>query len=99
MIDRTQTAERRWTLHELKTWTGPFKDIKAGRKTFEYRRDDRGYEAGDDLLLREWAEDSGYSGEELLVSVPHLIRGPDFGIPAGFVCMSIKPEETVSGNG
>ena len=80
----------KYTIRELKTWPGPFRDIKSGRKTFEYRRDDRHYEEGDDLLLREWSPDSGYTGDEILVSVPHLIRGPDFGIAPGFVCMSIK---------
>lgn len=85
-----QTTARRYVLHELKTWPGPFKDIKRGIKTFEYRKDDRGYQEGDDLLLREWMPDVGYSGDETLVAVPHLIRGPDFGIRSGFVCMSIK---------
>lgn len=84
-------------MHDLKTWPGPFRDIKAGRKTFEYRRDDRDYQEGDSLRLREWTPDSGYSGDEVVVSVPHLIRGPDFGIAAGFVCMSVCLETVAVG--
>ena len=90
MSNPQTTAKPRYMLHELKTWPGPFRDVKAGRKTFEYRRNDRDFNEGDDLLLREWAPDSGYSGQEILVSVGHLVRGPDFGIADGFVCMSIK---------
>ena len=89
-MNAKKTTGCRHVLHELKTWPAPFRDIKRGLKTFEYRKNDRDYQEGDDLLLREWAPDSGYTGAEALVSVPHLIRGPDFGIRDGFVCMSIK---------
>lgn len=40
--------------HELKCWPDFFEPILEGRKTFELRRDDRGFREGDLLLLREF---------------------------------------------
>lgn len=76
--------------HELKTWRGPFQAMKAGLKGFEYRKDDRDYREGDTLWLRE-TEDGGeiYTGDELRRSVTYCLRGPLFGVPAGYVIMSV----------
>ena len=41
-------------VHELKTWPRPFEAVWQGAKRAEMRRDDRGFEAGDLLVLREW---------------------------------------------
>lgn len=78
--------------HVLKTWRGPFKAIRDRRKRFEFRQNDRGYEEGDVLDLREWDEDGQhFTGQHEQVRVTYLITGPTFGIPAGFACMSIRP--------
>ena len=41
-------------IHVLKIRTEYFKDVKSGRKTFEFRWDDRDYRLGDTLQLSEW---------------------------------------------
>lgn len=41
-------------VHELKTWVSYFRPLWDGEKTFEIRFDDRGFQRGDLLDLREW---------------------------------------------
>jgi len=40
--------------HELKTWPHLFDAIKDGRKRFDIRRNDRGFQTGDILTLRKY---------------------------------------------
>lgn len=88
-------------VHELKTDPVPFQAVKDGLKRFEYRKDDRGFEVGDILVLHEtnysaalMAEGRplGYTGRILRRRVDYIMRGNDFpgmGIPPGFCVMSI----------
>lgn len=61
------------TLHELKTWPLYFKAVRDGRKTFEVRKEDRGFRPGDYLRLREWSPDTEtYTGETVYARVPYV---------------------------
>lgn len=76
--------------HELKTHPTPFKALWDGKKTFEYRVNDRNYQEGDTLRLREWAPMSGrYSGYEIEAKVTYVLK-EGYGLPAGFCVMSIE---------
>lgn len=44
--------------HELKSWPRFFRPIVAGERTHELRRNDRDYQVGDRVLLREYDPDS-----------------------------------------
>ena len=46
--------------HELKIWPIYFEAVLSGRKTFEYRFNDRNYQEGDMLILREYSNGSPY---------------------------------------
>ena len=63
----------------------------TGLKRAEFRRDDRGYQVGDQLELREWDPTRRhYTGFRLTARVTHLVRGPELEVPAGFVVLSIE---------
>lgn len=80
-------------VHELKTWPGPFERILSGEKTAEFRRDDRGFDVGDLLKLREWSPSTKtHTGRELTRLVTDICEASEgFGIPEGYVMMSIRP--------
>jgi len=40
--------------HELKIWPQYYARVSDGSKTFEVRENDRGFQAGDTVILREW---------------------------------------------
>ncbi len=71
--------------HELKTLPAYFDAVRGGIKTFEIRKDDRGFNAGDTLILKEWYGGQ-YSGRYVTVRVTYIT---DFSQPHGQVVMSI----------
>jgi hypothetical protein len=84
--------------HEFRCWPDPFEAIRSGAKRFEWRRDDREpqVETGDYLHLREWRPsqhapfDIGiYTGRYISTRVTYTLRGPAFGMPEGYVVMSL----------
>lgn len=42
--------------HDLKLTPPYFQAVMEGRKTFEVRQNDRGFQAGDSVTLKEWDE-------------------------------------------
>ena len=76
--------------HELKTWPTHFTGVWSGDKTFEVRKDDRGFELGDVLLLREYDPGAArYTGREQTAKVSYVLHGGQFGIEPGFVVLGI----------
>jgi len=62
--------------HELKCWPPWFQDVQDGKKTFEVRKNDRGYKVGDILMLREWKpETKTYTGRICNVKVTYIMPG------------------------
>lgn len=84
------------TIHELKTWPEGFDAIWKGLKTFDTRVDDRSFQEGDRLTLREYHPGQGhYSGRQIDATVLYVLRGGDpagreLGLPEGLVVMSIR---------
>jgi hypothetical protein len=90
------------TTHELKAWPIYFQPVLDGTKTFEARRNDRNFQVGDILWLREWKPKDSihsalgeYSGREVKVSVTYILTGSEannaIGINEGFCVMAVKP--------
>lgn len=78
-------------VHELKVWPQYFKAILDGTKTFEFRKDDRGFEVGDTLILKEFepgvrdysvvpeiVEESRYTGRAIKKTITYIFKD---GIP------------------
>lgn len=79
-------------IHDLKTWAEPFNLVLGGRKAFELRRDDRGFEVGHDLQLREWDPYAkAYTGRELTRRITCIVRaaGP-VALPEGLVVLGME---------
>jgi len=89
------------TTHTLKTWPNFFDAIAEGRKTFEIRKNDRGFQTGDILELVKWDPNRNVyvtrTGSTLMhfdhaakvrVEVTYILNG--FGVEPESVVMGIK---------
>jgi hypothetical protein len=88
-------------VHELKTDPVPFYLLKEGTKTFEIRNDDRDFQNGDILVLKETVYSLAdmkadpkdfplkFTGRYLVKKVTHLLKAPSYGAPPGFAIMSL----------
>lgn len=80
--------------HELKTWPEPFVAMLDGRKTFEFRKDDRAFMVGDLVTCREWdpgrSQPFRYTGQWLRVRVTYVLHGGRFGVPEGYVVLGTR---------
>jgi Domain of unknown function (DUF3850) len=69
------------TEHRVKSWPHYFDLVHSGLKTFELRRNDRNYQAGDTIVLCEWIHDetphgvaSRYTGRECRRRIAYVLR-------------------------
>lgn len=80
--------------HKLKTWPEYFTALLTGAKTFEARKDDRGFEVGDRLALLEWMPSGeGYTGRRLDRTITYILRGTAHVSP-GFCVLALGPAAT-----
>jgi len=62
------------TTHELKIWPQYFKAVVSKKKRFEYRKNDRDFQVGDMLILKEYyPKKDTYSGKEIKVIVTYIL--------------------------
>ncbi len=72
--------------HELKCWPDPFDAMWRGVKPFEIRVNDRDFQVGDTLHLKEWVPDRAeYTGRFIYTKVTYMTQG-DWGLPEN-VCV------------
>jgi len=78
-------------LHDLKTWPKYFHPVMTGVKTFECLLDDRNFQVGDRILLREWdPKRKAATGRTLLCEITYKLPGGQFGIEEGWCVLAIK---------
>jgi hypothetical protein len=83
-------------LHKLKTWPEYFEAVRCGVKGFEVRKNDRDFQVGDFLSLREYDPRSGrYTGRTLERRISYIMQG-GFGLPEDVCMMSLQNLEQAS---
>lgn len=65
--------------HDLKIWPQFFCRVADGSKTFEVRKNDRGFQPGDIVILREWDPT-----EVIRMSAPDRFGSDHWKAPAGY---------------
>lgn len=83
----------KFRVHDLKTWPHQFRELRSGRKTAEFRKNDRGFCVGDYLVLREWIPTTErYTGECLFYEITNVEAAQEFGIPEDYAMLSLRPQ-------
>lgn len=76
--------------HELKILPGYFEKVVSGEKTFEIRKNDRDFEEGDTLLLKEWDQiTEQYTGREIGVVITYILDDETY-LQPDYVALGIK---------
>lgn len=79
--------------HDLKIWPQYLDAILDGRKTYEIRKNDRGYRVGDQLLLREWnPETKAYLLRSVLAEVTYISSISDERVVLALRVVDAQPE-------
>lgn len=74
-------------VHDLKINPFPFGLVRAGKKLFEIRKDDREFRSGDTLRLWEyWPQSERFSGRVVEVTVTCALRD-GWGLKDGYVAL------------
>lgn len=85
--------------HTVKCWPEFFRRLADGSKTFEVRKNDRGYQCGDDLVIKEWdpggpVHRGSFTGRSLEFRIGFVFSA-GFGCNLGdYVVLSLLPKET-----
>lgn len=74
-------------IHEVKCLPEYFTPIRRELKKFEIRKNDRDYQVGDGLIIREWDNINGYSGNVTRTMIVYIT---DYEQKEGYVVMSIR---------
>ncbi|CAO0822454.1 putative DUF3850 domain-containing protein [Desulfarculales bacterium] len=102
MSGEASKAARPKKQHELKEWPEFFVHTLSGRKKFQLRLNDRDFQVGDELLIKEWdnkgeygspaekTEPVGYTGRAVVLRVDYIMRSEDTrGVESKFVPIAL----------
>ena len=86
-------------LHRLKTHLEVYALVRSGRKTFEFRKDDRGFAEGDKVVLVPWdpVRDCAVDQGAVVADVGFVLRAPSYGVPDGYCIFSLLAVSTERG--
>lgn len=75
-------------IHELKIAPKYFEKVLSKEKTFEFRYNDRNYQVGDILNLKEY-DNGTYTGRETNVEITYILQEFE-GLQPDYAILSIK---------
>ncbi len=90
-------------IHELKILPQYFQAVKSGEKTFELRKDDRGFQVEDVLMLKEFnlqekyetieGAETYFSGRKILKQINYILKdeSENMGLNKDYAILGIKP--------
>ena len=78
-------------IHDLKTLPEYYNAVESGDKLFEVRKNDRHYQTGDVLVLREYdpTTEEAYSGRFIVCRVTYVLSERIF-VKDGYVIMGVR---------
>lgn len=91
------------SVHELKTLAPYWDAVASGAKTFEVRRDDRGFQKGDILKLHRLCPDTNrhydtdpaagrFSRRTITKHITYILTGGQLGIEPGYVVLGLADD-------
>ena len=85
--------------HEIKIRPEYFEKAKDWSKPFELRKDDRPYQLGDIVILKEFSYSEGiYTGRQAVRKISYILRDcPDYGLKDGYCIIGFAFEPIGSG--
>lgn len=104
MTDDTRPPRR----HHLKTWPSDYDAVRSGRCAFEYRRNDRDFCVGDEIVLEEWDPEKRQpfpgpgggtvkgtrTGRQLRAYISYILQGRR-GVPEGYSVLALRDVEVI----
>ena len=76
-------------IHELKIYPKYFEKVLDGTKTFEVRKNDRGFQVGDTVILKEF-DNIKHSGREIQAEITYILGDEFYGVSEGYVVFALK---------
>lgn len=76
-------------VHNLKILPMYFEEVRLGNKTFELRKNDRPYNVGDTLILKEF-DGNGYTKRELTREITYILQGGNYGLDKDYCILGMR---------
>ena len=88
MSNECDSEER--PVHNLKILAKYFKEVKDGKKKFELRKDDRGFNVGDTVVLNELDGDD-LTGRNIIGFISYILRNAElYGLDDDYCIFSLE---------
>lgn len=88
MSNLPSDRKREEKIHEVKLAAMYYEDVKSGKKTFELRKNDRGYKEGDKLHMLEF-KDGRHTGRTITADIVYMLEEYT-GLTEGYCILGIK---------